>query len=379
MTASPAVWLFGLLTAASVGYYLSVILAGVRFRADAWGRAQRPIADQPPISILKPIRGADPFLAETLRSHARLAYPSFELVFGVADPADPALDEIERLQQEFPDLRVQVHVCGPPTGGNAKVELLERLAAAARHDLLLVNDADIRLEPGDLAALVCDFPESVGLTTTLYRARPGSTWASRFDAAWVSGDFAGQALTGFYLAKLSFALGATMLLRSSDLERIGGFAAIRPYLADDYELGRRIAALGKPVRLSAVVVETVMGAPSWKEVWLRHLRWSRTIRASRPGGHLGFGMTFGTLWALLLWAAGGPGWAVACAIVGRLAANAGAGANVDGRLGLGYFLGPLVELWSAAVWLASFAGREVVWRGHRLCLDGHGRITGPPN
>jgi len=374
---NPWLWLWGGLTAASCAYYLAVIFAGRRFRR-ALQRA--PVTrNRPPVSILKPLRGVDARLAENLRSHAELDYPAYELVFGVADPADPALEKVEELRAAYPQLPMQVHVCGVASEGNAKVALLEELAAAAKHDVLLVDDGDIRLAPADLARLADELTPEVGLVSTLYRAQPGGTAASGFDALWISSDFPGQALTGAYLAGLSFALGAAMLFRKTDLERIGGFAAIRPYLADDYELGRRVAELGRPVRLSSVVVETVLGSPGWGEVWRRHLRWSRTIRASRPGGHAGFGVTFGSLWAALLWATGGPVWPLAVAVCGRIAASAHTAALLQARLGWKPLAAPLGELWSAAVWLWSFTGREVVWRGRRLRLDGHGRITGRLN
>ncbi len=347
-------------------YYLAVIVAAARFG----GRSGRAPEKPPLVSILKPLRGADPHLLANLRSHLQLDYPDFEILCGVAHADDPAVAVIKGLGSA-----IRLIVCGPPGLGNAKVAILEKLAAEARHETLLVDDADIRLEPGDLAALVADLTPDVGLVTTLYRARPGGTWASRLDAAWISGDFAGQALVGAKLARLSFALGATMLFRRGDLEKIGGFRAIRPYLADDYQLGARIAGLGKPVRLSNVVVETVLGAPGWREVWLRHLRWSRTIRASRPDGHLGFGVTFGCLWALLLLAAGGPGWLAALAVAGRMAASFSVAAALDASAMATALAAPLVELWSAAVWLWSFTGREIVWGGRRLRLERSGIIV----
>ena len=362
------------LTLAACVYYVIVVAAGMRFRI----ANRRPTAhskEPRPVSILKAVSGYDPQLSANLRSHARLDYRDFELVFGVADADDPAVAKIERLRKKYPELPIQLHVCGPPGPGNAKVAILEKLAAHATHNILLVNDADIRLGPRDLTRLVAELTPSVGLVTTLYRAAPGSTTASRLDSVWISGDFPGQALTGAYLAGLSFALGATMLFRKSDLAKIGGFASIREYLADDYELGRRIAALGRPVRLSRVVVETVLGAPTWRDVWLRHLRWSRTIRASRPGGHLGFGVTFGVLWGLLLLAVGGPAWPLACAVTGRTVASAMNASTVRAGVLFAALLAPFVELWSAVVWLWSFAGNEVVWRGRRLHLDRAGRIV----
>ena len=293
----------------------------------------------------------------------------------MADADDPALAEIERLRREFPELPMQALVAGPPGQGNAKVALLEALARTARHETLLATDADVRLAPHDLRRMAGELTREVGLVTALYRARSGKSWASRLDAAWISCDFPGQALSGAYLAGVSFALGAAMLFRRADLERIGGFQAIRPYLADDYELGARIAALGAPVRLSSVAVETVLGETGWGDLWRRHLRWSRTIRASRPGGHAGFATTFGMLWSLLLLAAGGPGWPAAACPAARALPAAPTRAP-PARSGA---VAPAAELWAAAVWAASFAGRSVNWRGRTLLLDASGRIVEGPD
>lgn len=371
--ASPAVWLFGALTLAASGYYAAVVAAGIRFHVDVRRRRALDPSPLPAVSILKPIRGADAQLLDNLRSHARLDYPTFELVFGVADAEDPALSVIEQLRQEFPAAAIRALVCGPAGDGNAKVAILEKLSAAAHHDVFLVDDADIRLEPHTLRGMAGELSDEVGMVTALYRARPGTTEASRLDAAWISADFSGQALIGAYLAGMSFALGAAMLFRRRDLERIGGFSAIRPYLADDYQLGVRIAALGRPIRLSGQVVETISGDAGWGEVWRRHVRWSRTIRASRPGGHAGFAVTFGVLWSLLLLASGGPAWMAAGCLLGRYAASASTASRTGAAVG---WRAAPAELWAAAVWLASFASRNVNWRGRRLRLDAAGRIAG---
>lgn len=373
----PLLWLFGALTAASTAYYAGVVVAGARHRAQATRRESEP-ADRPPVSILKPLRGEDPQLADNLRSHSRQDYPELEVVCGVADPNDPAIAAVRDLQNDGSRPPVRLFDCGPPGEGNAKAAILARLEAEARHSLILVSDADVRLSAGDLRRLVDELTPATGLVSALYRARPGGSAASRLDAAWISGDFAGQALVGAHLARMSFALGAAMLFRKEDLNRIGGFAAIGPYLADDHELGRRLSELGRPVRLSSVVVETVLGAPTWGQVWRRHLRWSRTIRASRPGGHAGFGVTFGTLWGLGLLAAGGPAWPLACALAGRAAASASTARLLGVEPVSTALTAPLAELWAAAVWAWSFTSREVVWRGRRLRLDRSGRIHQSP-
>ncbi len=357
-------WLFGALAVAATCYYLAVVAACLKFRS----RTPAPLGDPPPVSILKPARGPDPGFEQNLRAHREQDYPELEVLVGVAGPADAAAWAAQRLG-------VQVVVCGEPAGGNRKVAALAALASQARHDLLVVDDADIRPPPGWLAETVAALEQpGVGLATCLYRAHPGATLGSMIDAVWLTTDFAGQALTGAELAGMPFALGATMALRREDLDRIGGFAALEQYLADDYQLGVRVAALGKRTVLAPAVVETIQGETRLGEAWRRHLRWSRTIRLSRPGGHLGFVVTFGLVWSAALLLAGGPlALAGACLAARALAAGTVA-RTVRARLGAAWLLLPAVDLWAFSVWFASFFSNTVQWRGRTLALDRHGRI-----
>ena len=362
-------WLLAALSLAATLYYLGVIVACLKFRRrGALSRAREQAAALAPVSILKPVRGLDPQLGANLRAHLEQDYPEAEILIGVADPADPAIPVAERLG-------LRAIVCGETDVGNRKVSILERLAAEAQHDILLVDDADIRPQGGWVAQTVAALEQpGVGLATCLYRARPGATVGSKLDALWISSDFAGQALVGAELAGVPFALGAAMLVRRQDLDRIGGFAALRPYLADDFQLGARIAELGRRIALSPAVVETVSDHTGLADTWQRHLRWSRTVRVSRPGGHLGLLFTFGGVWGAALLAAGGPAALGGLAIASRIAAGAVVARTVGACLGWSWLLLPAADLWAFAVWLVSFAGRTVHWRGRELALDRQGRI-----
>ena len=320
----------------------------------------------------KPVRGLDAQFYEAIRSHALQKYPDFELIFGTQDTHDPALVEIERLRSEFPDLSIRV-ACTANDAPNGKVGSLEILAREARYDVLLVNDGDILVSPDYLervVGLLAD--EHVGLVTCLYRARASSV-ASRTEALGIATEFAPSVLVARLLSASGFALGATMAFRASDLKAIGGFAAIREYLADDYQLGARISGLGKRVALSDSVVVTNLGAGSWKDVWKHQVRWSRTIRVSRPGGFFGYLVSQATFWCLI--AAGLGHWRIALAglIVRLLAAAAGIVALGDGNLA-GVAAVPLRDLFGFAVWAAGIAGRQVEWRGIRFRLLADGRI-----
>src|ERR1035441_10560855 len=233
----------------------------------------------PPLSILKPVHGRDPRFYEAILSHAAQDYPEFEILFGVNTPLDPALRDIERLQGEFPGLRIEIVIVSTQAP-NAKVGVLEELARRARDCGYLVNQSENAGEPRDLRA-------------------GAESWASRFEALGIATEFAPSVLVARLLGVAEFELGSTMVIRAAVLERIGGFAAIANYLADDYQLGRRIAQLGYRIEFAPVVVETDLGGGSWAQTWRHQLRWSRTIRVSRSAGYYGYVVTHATLWGLV--------------------------------------------------------------------------------
>ncbi len=369
-----AVWLFAGLAVASLLYSLAVIWAVFEYRAQM--RWHEP-DEFPPVSILKPLCGADPQLYDNLLSHLRQEYPDYEMVCGAADADDPAREVVQRLAREFPDKRISFSATGIAQRGNPKVAVLERLAAVAKHDVLVLSDADIRVPRDYLRTLWSELrAPGVGLVTCLYGAESGRGAAAAVDRLWVTAEFPGQVLLARALQGVRFGLGATLALRTDDLAAIGGFEAIRPYLADDYQVGARIAAAGKQVLISRMAVETAMRDASWGDVWRRHLRWSRTIRASRPGGHAGLIVTFGGVWAICL-AAAAPAWtplAALCLVTRLGAATAVAGLALRSGSWTRAWLTPLLDCWSLVVYLASFTSKTVDWRGRRLSLDSQGRI-----
>ncbi len=379
MTGGPILWTLTVWTLAALAsvaalYYLAVIVACTRFRSRP---RPEPPPSLPPVSILKPVHGLDSRFEANLRAHFEQDHPRFEILIGAADADDPAVEAAQRIAKGYPNRRLTTVICGESGAGNRKVAILQQLAPHAKHALLLVDDADIRPPQDWLAQTVAALETpGAGLATCLYRARPGATLGSKIERSGSRWTFPAKPSPAPELAGVSFALGATMLFRREDLDAIGGFQALRPYLADDFQLGARIAALGKRIVLSQSVVETAAGDPTLAEVWARHLRWSRTVRVSRPGGHLGFAVTFGTLWSLgLLATAGAPGaWLVAACLLARCAAAATVARTVGASLGAAWLLLPLADLWAVAVWAASFLGNTVVWRGRRLRLDRAGRI-----
>ncbi|MGA3096368.1 MAG: bacteriohopanetetrol glucosamine biosynthesis glycosyltransferase HpnI [Bryobacteraceae bacterium] len=378
-------WLAAAPAVAAAAYYLLAIVAALRWRAGrrnrlphlpaeglAVGQAVSPARG---VSILKAVHGRDPRFYEAIRSHARQDYPEFEILFGVGDPGDPALEDLARLQREFPSIHIDIAVVSTQAP-NAKVGILAELARRARYPLLLVNDSDIQVEPGYLRAVTAPLADpAVGLVTCLYRARADS-WASRCEALGIATEFAPSVLVARLLGQAEFALGSTMAFRAETLRAVGGFEAIAEYLADDYQLGRRISAAGGRIVFAPVVVETDLGAESWRQTWRHQVRWARTIRVSRPGGYFGYAVTHATVWAGVACAAG-QWWCAAAALALRLTAGALAGAVLQDRYRAGFWLMPLRDLFGFAVWIAGATGNTVHWRDRNLKLLSNGRIAAP--
>jgi ceramide glucosyltransferase len=373
-------------TLASLAYYVLCICGafGFLWQPAVAGEGARST----PVSILKPLRGTDPEMYESLRSHCLQDYAEYEIIFGVSDAADPAIEFVERLKTEFPALPIRLIVCAQRLGANIKVSNLAQMLPQARHDYLIVNDSDIRVEPDYLRRVVAPLADAkIGLVTCLYRGVPGPSLGSRLESLGISTDFCAGVLAARLLERgIRFGLGSTLAFRRRDLAAIGGFEALGDYLADDYELGKRIAAQGLKVRLSEVVVETFLPRYSLKGFIDHQLRWARTVRASRPAGYAGLLLTFGIPWALLaLVFAFRSAWAwelLGAAVALRLAV-----AVVVGRMALrdhyvSALLGliPLRDIAALFVWLAGFTGNTVTWRGDSFQLkDGKlSRINSKP-
>ncbi|MBZ5655511.1 MAG: bacteriohopanetetrol glucosamine biosynthesis glycosyltransferase HpnI [Acidobacteriia bacterium] len=375
-------------TIASLSFYL---LGGVGLasflsaRRRKSGRSNLADGELPPVSILKPLRGVDPQIWESFCSHCEQDYPEFQIVFGVSDPNDPAIEVVRRLQAQYPQRQIELIACQRILGANIKVSNLVQMLPAARHEILLVSDSDIRVPEHYLRRVIaplCD--ESVGLVTCLYRGIAGRSLGSQLEALGISMDFVPGVLSARVIERgIHFALGSTMVFRKSDLDALGGFEILVDYLADDYELGRGISAAGKRVELSDVAVETFLPAYSFRQFVDHQLRWARTIRDARRWGYLGLALTFSLPWSIaLLLAARGALWAWALAAI-TLAARVGVGVATsfcvlhDGQALRNIVLLPMRDLIAPLVWAASFAGHQIHWRGDAFYLK-DGRLTRIP-
>jgi ceramide glucosyltransferase len=317
----------------------------------------------PPVSILKPVHGVDPQMQHAVRTHLEQDYPEFELLCGVADLNDPAVSV----------LGTPVVHC-PTKAPNGKVGVLTDLDRAARFPIRVINDSDISVPRDYLQRVVAPLADpSVGVVTCLYRAGAES-FPGKWEALGIATDFAPSVLVAPLFGINEFALGSTIAYRAEDFARTGGFPGIADYIADDYQLGKRISGLGKKVWLSQVVVETQLGGETFGDVWAHQLRWARTIRLAR-GAYAGLPFTNTSLWALGLLVLGA--WKLAAALlVLRLVLGVAVGWGVlrSGIVLRYWYLMPFRDLWGFGVWLAGMTGDKVVWRDRRLTLDHQGRI-----
>ncbi len=370
-------------------FYMLLALWGAREFSHA---ARRMRADEidgprfaPDVTILKPVKGVDPRMYVGLASHCRQTYAGrFEILFAVNDPADPALAEIQRLQAEFPGVSIRVIQCTERLGTSGKVSNLVQALREAQYGYVLINDSDIRVSPQYLTRIMRAFAdERVGMVTAPYLGRaaePLTLWA-RLEALGIATDFMPGVLAARKLeGGIRFGLGSTLAVSRVALTAAGGLERLVECLADDYELGARIAAAGYRVELSPEVVETTVPAYRFSGFWQHQLRWARSTRDSRRWGYFGLGITYCVPWAVLNCVASGFAlWSfslLSIVLLARVAValSVGVGLLNDGQVLRDLWLLPLRDAFGLLFWAWSFASDQVVWRGERFHLRG-GRIT----
>ena len=339
----------------------------------------------PGITLLKPLKGADATSRDSLQSWFRQDYAGpVQILFAVADAADPAVPVVRQLLAEYPGVNAQLVVCAPLLGANAKVAKLAQLEPLAQHGLLLVSDADVRVPPDFLANVVQPLAEPKnGLVCCFYRLANPVTAAMRWEAVAINADFWSQVLQSATLKPLDFALGAVMLARRDAVAEFGGFAALADCLADDYQLGHRIAARGHRIALCPVVVECWDAPAGWLAVWKHQLRWARTIRVCQPVPYFFSVLANGSIWAVahLAVAAMKPSLCLALAVVAGLLLRIGLAQDLqrrftpDRRLVSPAWLVPVKDVLNFGIWLGAFAGNTIEWRGRRMRLRPDGTLV----
>lgn len=373
MSISSAAFGFCLLMAGiACVYYLLVIVAALRFRSTP----EPPLDFTPPVSVFKPLHGLERDIYEVLAGFCRQDYPEYEVLFGVGNEEDPAVEVVRRLQQDFPRLSIRLLIADRRYGTNHKVDSLDKMHREMRYQFLAISDSDMRVGPDYLRHIMAPFRDpQVGLVTCFYRGEQGGTLPSVFEAIGTSGEFHASAMVARMLEGVKFAFGSTTATRKELVEAIGGFPVLADYQGDDYEIGNRVARLGRMVVISPYVVDTVLPADTWRSMIQHQFRWVRSAAGSRPKGHAGLIFTYGlpfALAALALAPHSGAAWTLAGTwLVLRLASAWVVGVVVlnDPVLKKYLLLVPARDLVSFGLWLASFFYKRITWKDERFRLD----------
>jgi ceramide glucosyltransferase len=356
-------------------YILAAGIAVVRF-------ARRPLPPppgRPPISVLKPLHGAEPGLYENLHSFAEQDYPAVQIVLGVSDPSDTAVPAARALIRDLPAGDIALIVDSRANGSNGKVANLENMLEAARHDIIVLADSDMRVDRRYLAAVTAPLHDPLnGAVTCLYKGvATGAKW-SELGALNINFGFLPSALVAESLGLGGGCFGATIALRRQTLERIGGLARLRDELADDHRIGEEVRALGLAVVLSPYIVEARVSEPSFASLWQHELRWARTVRAVAPAGFAGSILAHPVAIASIGLVTTGFGLTTCTFLVISCALRWASARLIADALGLSPakpWLLPVRDVLSFGVFVASFFGRTVFWRDQVFRVEASGRMT----
>lgn len=371
-------WILLLPVVGGIVFQWLCVWATVRFR-------RRPAvaepAEWPAVSILKPVHGIEKNLRENLRTTCLQDYPEFEVVFSVQRLADPALPLLREMQAEFGEQRVRVAVDEQHLGCNGKINNLAGGLPHARHDVLVISDSDVRLEPGYLKSVVAPLLEpGVGFVCTPYKVADVDTWFEKMELLSLNAEFMPSVIFAYETGISGFCLGASIALRRSTLEQVGGIGSLADYLVEDYELGRRICALGQREALVTPIIDTMVNLASPGEWWTHQVYWDQNTRAARPVAYFATVLMRAVPFALLfaMVRLGDPlGLAV---LVATMALRL-----LSGALTLGWGLGdregvravyslPLRDLLGFVSWVLAFTRRTTTWRGTEFVLTRDGRL-----
>jgi len=362
----------------TVGFSLFVVHAARRFwRPDSPSEEPAGREGFPPITILKPIKGVDMGLYANLASFLSQDYPSYQIVFCLQDPEDPALPILRRLREQFPHADVEIVVSRRRIGFNPKVNNLSNAAGLIKHDLLLISDSDIRVPPDFLRQAARPFADpQVGLVTAFYQSRCAAGVGPALESLAVNAWFMPQALGAVGLG-MRFGMGAVMLVRRKVFDDIGGFQALSRHVADDYLLGASVQALGYRIEIVRPVVFSIPDIWSIQAHFDHLVRWCRTLRVCQPSGYLGSGLLHGFSIALAC-AVVSPSraaWGLVCVVAAvRMASVAWIHLAYIGNPEIlkTILLLPVSEVLQFAAWLGGFRSRRVIWRGqpYRIGSDG---------
>lgn len=340
------------------------------------------------VTILKPVKGGDSQMYAAFSSHCTQEYPGkYEILFGVSSLADPAVPEIERLCAEFPNTDIRVVECPERLGTSGKVSNLVQMLRGAKYEHVVINDSDIEVSPRYLQNVLRGFADpKVGLVTAPYigataERGPALTLWAKLEALGIATDFMAGVLTARALeGGIRYGLGSTLATTKTALAAIGGLEQLADSLADDYELGHRISVAGFHIELCGEVVKTTVPEYDLRSFWDHQNRWARTVRDARRWGYLGLGVTYCLPWAFVTVIASGFAlWSftlLSLVLLARVtvALTVGVGVLRDGQVLRDLWLLPLRDFFGLLIWIWSFAGDTVIWRGEKFRLK-NGRIA----
>jgi len=375
-----------LIALAPLAYYVVATIAALRFirRNSGSGADSAQKSFTPPVSLLKPVHGVDFGSLENFESFCRQNYPAYEILFAVNDDSDPAVPLIRDVATRFPVRNIRLISGAPQIGANKKVNNLIALARAARHEIVILTDGDVRVLPNYLREVVAPFADTrIGAVTSFYRGITQENLAAELEALGAASDFFAGVLVADWMEGMTFALGASIATTKSWVAKIGGFEAIADMHSDDYELGHRIAKAGGKVVLSHELVWTMYPAQSVRAFWNHQVRWSRTVRLCRPLSFIGLIFTHGLPWAVAA-AVVAPTTTIAAGYLASylalrliMAWKVGVRAVDDATVRSKLWLVPFRDAIHFIVWLASFASNKISWGGEQFTMR-EGRMTPLP-
>jgi ceramide glucosyltransferase len=361
-----------ILAAASTGYLLVAIAGVMRFRRSHASDAPPPLA----VTILKPVCGAEARLYECLKSFCVLNHAPLQIIFGVGDHEDPAIPVVRRLIEEFPALDLSLVVDSAIHGTNLKVGNLINMYRSAKHEVVIVSDSDTEVAPDCLKSVLAPFADdAVGAVTCLYKAAPSRNLASDLGALFVNDWFLASAVVDAGMREAAYCFGPVTAIRREALEAMGGFGMLAFHLADDFMLGRLVAATGYKVRLADYVPDIVVDE-SFASLLRHELRWARTVRTVKPGEHfMSSAMELLPLVALLLLPFPHWGWPVlgvvmALRVVLHFLVRRRFGITSPARP----WLLSLRECLCFGIWLASYRSSHVSWRERDFVIAPGGKL-----
>ena len=381
--------LLGLITSTVyAGMALWAVPGYLRERREALAALRKRPGFTPPLTLLKPLHGAEPELEAHLESFFLQDYPEYEILFCARTESDAGLETARRVAARHAQIPAKFLWTGEPEYINAKVASLERMEREAAYPILVISDSDVRVTRDYLRAVALPFAdEKVGGMCCPYRgvAAEGGLWA-RLEAVGMSVEMTAGVLVARMMEGMQFTLGPTMAFRRETVRRMGGFKVTADYCADDFVLGNETWKLGERVVLSTHAIDHMVINASFASSMKHQVRWMKSTRFSRPKGHFGtaltFAMPFGLLGLAAAWAMGHAGWGLALlgwAVATRLALSVGAGRlAVRDRSWFGLLvLYPMRDLMGFGFWAASYTSSRILWRGRVFELLPGGRMRAP--